>query len=301
MKELKTKTKSAVHAIKSHHLFDKIVVFDLNLDWINSTEASMVHNIFLIIALIKKAAKQQIVVLTTSASLNDLLNFAKKIGLHSGFLVCNFGSLIYDLKKKKIVYDDPISLDDVKMITHTAAIINTNFVLNSVKQKATFSTDLISENYLVKNSYSQIDKIADYDGLEKFFNSNKIYSINLFSTNSYVYNRNLQLLENNLQAKNLRITKNATSNFIVINNITSSKCKAIIFVMQKNNVLKTNDVLYIACSCVDNECLYSFNNVIINDTEKILTEVSNRTIRKFSNGITRLDLDFGAKTGKFWQ
>ena len=70
-------------------------------------------------AAIQKASKKVTVCLVTGRSFTFSEPVLKKVNLHTGYIVVNNGSHVYDITEKKIIYDQPLERSDALFVLKT--------------------------------------------------------------------------------------------------------------------------------------------------------------------------------------
>ncbi|MCQ2776763.1 MAG: hypothetical protein MJ217_03505, partial [Bacilli bacterium] len=98
----------------------------------------------------------------------------------------------------------------------------------------------------------------------------------------------------------LSVKTNKTSNYVHLGNKESTKLKAIEKIMSIVGVEHLSDVLYVAASCVNNECYITFINSLITSNSDFINEIGNRKQHKYlAQEINNLDPEFGLKSNSF--
>lgn len=67
-----------------------------------------------------------------------------------------------------------------------------------------------------------------------------------------------------------------------------------------NGIDSLSDILYVAASCIDNDCYIAFKNSLITSNSDFINEIGNHKEHKYlAREINNIDPDLGLKTNSF--
>lgn len=287
----------------------KIVVFDINLDWnCYKKEDRRYKDLPLVYPLIKKASECQTVIIQTSGCLIDALDFVYTHEITKGYLVASGGAIIYDIAAGKAIEIKTLDTDDAQTIAHHGIMASVNLTIYTPDRKFLYISNDVSYKMIKGMCYSQHEVIQSYDMLQKTLSRSDIVDIGYYLLNGSVDNQKQKILLYNIdkywedEICKLSIKTNKTSNYVHIGNKDSTKLKAIEKIMSLVGVEHLSDVLYIAASCVNNECYVTFRNSLITSNSDFINEIGNRKQHKYlAQEINNLDPEFGLKSNSFWK
>lgn len=289
--------------------YKKIVVFDVNLDWnCYKQEDRRYRDLPLIYPLIKKAYEHQTVVITTSGCLVDAIDFINTHEIKKGYLVASGGAIIYDIAAEKIIQMNTLSQEDAHAIVHHGIMNFINVTIYTPTRKFIFVSDDVSYKTLRKLCYSQHELLSTNDMLQQVLSRNDIVDIGylmFLGPLSHPKERwviyDLEKYYEN-EVNNLTFKTNNTSKYVHIGTKESTKFNAIETIMHIVGTNHLSDVLYIAASCINNECYVSFKNSLITSNNDFFNEIGYKKQHKFlADEIKNLDPEFGLKTNSFWK
>lgn len=289
--------------------YKKLVVFDVNLDWNCYKQTDRRYkDLPLVYSLLEKASKYQTVVVQTSGCLTDALDFLNTHHIETGYLIASGGAIIYDIAKKEIIEANVLDPDDIQTIVHHGIMYGVNVAIYTPDRKFMYIANSVAYNAIKNNCYSLHEIIDTYDLLQQTLSRTDIVDIGYLHFLGSINNSKQNILLYNLdkyfegEICNIAIKTNKTSKYVHIGTKESTKLRAIEKVMGITGVQQLSDVLYIAASCVNNECYITFKNSLITSNSDFMYEVgSNKTHRYLAQGVNNLDPEFGLKTNKFWK
>lgn len=289
--------------------YKKIIVIDINLDWnCYPQEDRRYKELPLVFDLIKKASKYQTLVISTSGCLSDAQDWLNRQNINIGYLIASGGSIIYDIAKKEIIQVNILDHDDILSIVHHGIMHGINVSIYTLDRKFMYISNAVSYNGIKNICYSQHEIIETYDLLLKTLQRTDIVDIGYLHYIGSINNDKQNRLLNNLdkywedEICNVIVKTNNTSKYIHFGTKNSTKLNAIQKIMSLNDIEHLSDVLYIASSCVNNQCFVTFPNALVAANADFINEIGNKkpTI-SISEGIEKLDPEFGLKTNSFWK
>lgn len=289
--------------------YKKIVVFDVNLDWnCYKQEDRRYKDLPLVYSLMKEASKYQTIVIQTSGCLVDALDYANEHEIKTGYIVASGGSIIYDLANNKIVQMLPLSQDDVQAVVHHGIMHNINITFYTPERKFIYVSNTVGYQSLRNMCYSHHELIESYDLLQKTLNRTDIVDIGYLMFLGPLDHPKQRLVLYNLnkfwddEICNLSFKTNNTSKFVHIGDKNATKIKAVEKIMELNGVDHLSDVLYVAASCINNECFVSFKNSIVASNSDFFNEIgANANPKYIADQVYNLDPEFGLHTNSFWK
>ena len=287
----------------------KLVVFDINLDWnCYKKEDRRYKDLPLVYKLIEQASKFQPIVIQTSGCLVDALDFVNTHKITSGYLIASGGAIIYDIAKTQIISANYMDKDDVESVVHHGLMNNVNVTIYTPDRKFLYVANDVGYNIIKGMCYSQHEIIDNYELLKQTLSRNDIVDIGYYLIHGAVNNRKHDYILYNLdkywenEIVNVIVKTNKTSNYVHIGNKASTKLKAIEKIMALVGVDNLSDILYIAASCVNNECYITFRNSLITSNSDFLNEIGNKKQHRYlAENADKLDPEFGLKSDSFWK
>lgn len=289
--------------------FNKLIIFDINLDWNKYDENDKRYkDLSLIWALYKQAVEHQTVVIQSSGWFQDCIDYIDQTRIKKGYLIANAGAIIYDIAKQKIIEVNPIKSEEVKAIVHHGIMLNINMVISTPKQKYVFVSDEVSYKRIENSLYSKPKWIESYEQLDKIINKDDIVDIAYITPFETGKNEVQRQFQYNIEryfdneVNDIVIKANQSSPFVHFSSAKSKKLKALQQVMALANIEHLNDIMYIACTCINRECYLYFKNTLIANNPDFLVEIAGAKPPKYiSNEINNLNIDFGKETNSFWK
>lgn len=289
--------------------FKKLVVFDVNLDWnCYKQEDRRYKDLPLVYDLMSKASKCQTIVVQTSGCLIDALDFATAHHLEKGYVIASGGAIIYDLEQKKIIDIHTLDGDDIRTIVHHGLMNGINITIYTPDRKFIYLANDVSYSAIKGLCYSQHEIIDSYDLLQQTMSRTDIVDVGFYhflgTVDNTKQNRLLFSLDKYWEGEicNVIVKTNKTSKYVHVGDKQSTKLQAIHKIMGIVGIDHITDVLYIAASCVNNECYITFKNSLITSNQDYLNEIGNKKPHKYlAQEINNLDPEFGLKTNSFWK
>lgn len=289
--------------------YKKLVVVDVNLDWnCYPKEDRRYKDLPLVWGLLKDIAKYQTLVVTTSGCLSDAKDWLNQQNVTTGYLVASGGSIIYDIAKQEILQCNVLDYDDILTVVHHGIMHGVNVTIYTPDRKFMYISNAVSYNGIKNICYSQHEIIENYDMLRKTLTRTDIVDIGYLHYIGSVNNEKQMMLLYNLdkywenEICNVIVKTNKTSKYIHIGTKDSTKLKAIQKIMAWNDIEHISDVLYIASSCVNNQCYVNFTNAMVASNADFINEIGNRKQHlSISEGVKKLDPQFGLKSNSFWK
>lgn len=289
--------------------YKKLVVFDINLDWnCYKKEDRRYKDLPLVYQLIEQAAKYQTVVIQTSGCLVDALDFINTHNVKKGYLIASGGAVIYDIATKQVIQSNTLNTDDIRTIVHHGIMYGVNVTIHTLDRKFIYISNAISYNSIKGLCYSQHEVIDNYDLLQQTLSRTDVVDIGYYHFLGSVNNSKQNVLLYNLdkywegEICNIVVKNNKTSSYVHIGRKESTKLKSIEKVMGITGVENLSDVLYIAASCVNNECYITFKNSLITSNSDFINEIGNRKPHKYlAENAATIDPEFGLKSNSFWK
>lgn len=289
--------------------YKKIIVIDINLDWnCYPKEDRRYKDLPLVYDLLKKASKYQTIVISTSGCLSDALDWLFHQDINQGYLVASGGAIIYDIAKKEIIQANVLDHDDILTIVHHGIMHGINVTVYTPDRKFMYISNAVSYNGIKNICYSQHEIIDSYDMLLKTLQRNDIVDVGYLhyigSVNNEKQNQLLYNLEKYWENEicNVIVKTNKTSKYIHFGAKNSTKLKAIQHIMAIKEIEHLSDILYVAASCVNNQCFVTFPNSLLTSNADFINEIGNKKpILPITEGIKRLDPEFGLKSNSFWK
>ncbi|MCQ3908157.1 MAG: HAD hydrolase family protein [Mycoplasmoidaceae bacterium] len=236
----------------------------------------------------------------------DALDFVYTHEITKGYLVASGGAIIYDIAAGKAIEIKTLDTDDAQTIAHHGIMASVNLTIYTPDRKFLYISNDVSYKMIKGMCYSQHEVIQSYDMLQKTLSRSDIVDIGYYLLNGSVDNQKQKILLYNIdkywedEICKLSIKTNKTSNYVHIGNKDSTKLKAIEKIMSLVGVEHLSDVLYIAASCVNNECYVTFRNSLITSNSDFINEIGNRKQHKYlAQEINNLDPEFGLKSNSF--
>lgn len=274
----------------------KIVVFDMNFDYKEKIELNQK-----IIPFIKIASQYQIVLIVTTSSMKNALEYINFNTITSGYLVADSGAIIYDIAKQEYFFESKIVYNNAFGLIHDGLMSTFNVVLDLKSDHLINGADLLTTSYLATHSYTPLDVIKDYEALKQVLVDRNIYAVKYYSINRNLLKKANLLIAAIKQDYPVNVYENLENNFYSIVNDDCTKIGAIYKVMSQEKISETDNVLYIGITSIDFESINAFKNKIANAGFINQLSFNNKKIKILDENINKLDLMFGAKTNNFWQ
>lgn len=289
--------------------YKKIIVFDVNLDWnCYKQEDRRYKDLPLIYSLLEKAGKYQTVVITTSGCLTDAIDFINNHNIKKGYLVASGGSIIYDIAQGKPIEIHTLNNDDVQTIVHHGIMNFINVTFYTPDRKFIYVSNDIGYNNLKSLCYSNHEVIDSYDTLQRTLNRTDIVDVGYLMFLGPLDHPKQRLVLYNLdkyyenETTHLSFKTNNTSKYVHIGTSDSTKLKAIQRIMALNDIQNLSDVLYIAASCINNDCYIAFKNALLASNSDFINEIGSKRQHKYvAQEVSKLDPEFGLHSNKFWK
>ncbi|MCQ3907506.1 MAG: HAD family hydrolase [Mycoplasmoidaceae bacterium] len=244
--------------------------------------------------------------ITTSGCLTDALDFVNNHKIKNGYLVASGGAIIYDIAEGKIIEMHTISNEDVQAIVHHGIMNFINVTFYTPDRKFIYVSNDIGYHNLKHLCYSHHEVLDTYDMLQKTLNRTDIVDIGYLMFLGPLDHPKQRLVLYNLdkyfenEIPSLTFKTNNTSKYVHIGTKDSTKLKAVQKIMAKQNIQNLSDVLYIAASCINNECYIAFKNSILASNSDFINEIGNRKKPKYiEQEAPKLDPEFGLHTNNF--
>lgn len=289
--------------------YKKIVVFDVNLDWnCYKKEDRRYKDLPLVYTLIEQASKYQTIIIQTSGCLPDAIDFLHAHHIEKGYLIASGGAIIFDIAANKIIEQHNLEADDIQTIVHHGIMHNVNISIYTPDRKFLYVSNEVCYSSNKGLCYSPHEVIQTYDMLKQTISRTDIVDIAYYHLLGSVNNPKQNVLLYNWdkywegEICNLNIKVNRTSSYVHFSNKEATKLKAVEKIMGLTGVDHLSDVLYIAASCVNNECYVTFRNSLITSNADFLNEIGNRKQHKYlAENAKALDPEFGLKSNTFWK
>lgn len=120
---------------------------------------------------IKKAAETTHICLVTGRSYGSITHILDRFNLENGFAITNGGSVVLDLKTKRILYDKPIDPKDTKDIVNLLRKDSISFYAKQHPLNDVFEGKYIQPNETIFKSYMFfVDELYSHDKVVELFN-----------------------------------------------------------------------------------------------------------------------------------
>ena len=130
------------------------------------------------------AAKNKVLIFTSNSRFEVLYRYIVKIGkINTGFLVCNGGSLVYDIEAKKNLVVGELGDQEKAMIAHTVQMQTLFGLASSMKNDLIISSNYMELKSFLDHCYIPRQTTDEYVKFSSFVRLNKILSVVCYEIN----------------------------------------------------------------------------------------------------------------------
>lgn len=163
-------------------LDSKMIIIDVDFNRINTDHADNFNKMQNVL---NKISGYQNLILVTNENLKDCVNYLNDLGLRTGYLVSNSGSVIYNIGASKTLFEKKISFLDAQSIAHIATMKDLLLIINDrngdkISYKINEWNNKIISNQLLGTKKESVKICETYPEFINHLETMNINSIEIF-------------------------------------------------------------------------------------------------------------------------
>lgn len=235
--------------------YNKILIFDINPSNDQITNEFLVGNLSNVI---KRLSTKMQLIFTSFYGFNKMKEILiKNLKLKSGFIVCNNGSLIYDIKTNKFLYKQILSMDECYMIVHNNIMQNFLVLASGEKNEYVYSPNLLLVDDFKKNVYLKFINCTRYRQFNNLIMYNGFFNILCYEKYSHELASKYEDIKECCIAWDLNISQ-INNNMFSINPKNATKINAIQLILEKLKFSNSQKIYYFCLNTFHFDCWFAF-------------------------------------------
>ena len=191
-------------------------------------------------------AKNKVLIFTSNSRFDVLYKYIVQTGkIKTGFLVCNGGSLVYDIETKKILVQGELGEQEKGMIAHTVQMQTLFALASSTKTDLIISSNYMETKAFADHSYIPRQTTDEYLKFSSFVHLNQILSVVCYEINRQELFFKYDLFRRMAEDWNISVS-NINNNWFIITPKGYTKLNAVYQVLNYLNHRNINIVYYFA-------------------------------------------------------
>ena len=235
-------------------------------------------------------AKKKVLIFTSNSRFEVLYKYIVEVGkINTGYLVCNGGSLVYNIETKKNLFTAELGINEKAMIAHTIQMQTLNSLASSMKNDLLMSSNYIETKKFSEHCYVPRQVTDDYLKFSNFVLYNSILSMLCYENNKnelmLKYDMFLRLSEDwNIHVSNIN------NGWFIITPKGSNKINAVYKILDSLNHTDVSNIFYFALNAFNNSLwwLAKDNHYVSSDCLAVNKKYFSRYI-KYENNVFYTD------------
>ena len=197
-------------------------------------------------------AKNKVLIFTSNSRFEVLYKYIVEVGrIKTGYLVCNGGSLVYNIDTKKQLFVSELGTYEKAMIAHTIQMQTLNSLASSMKNDLLMSSNYIETRKFAEHCYIPRQVTDDYLKFSNFVLYNSILSMLCYENNKQELTTKYEIFLKLADDWNIHVS-NINNGWFIITPKGCNKLNAVYRILDSLDHTDLTNIYYFALNTFNN-------------------------------------------------
>lgn len=203
--------------------------------------------------------RRNILIFATYSKFDVIYEYVvKNLGIKRGYIICNGGARLYDIKHEKFLFDSLLTHEQKSTICHFGCVLSIYMLASTLKQDLGYSLNTATINKLTRSEYLPRNHADEYLTFYDFIKLNNVCSYIMYEPNDEELAKRYTILKSLAKELHLQLTT-INNNMFVINNYGADFVYTTYKIMQIEDFENFDDVSYVCFNCFCTKLWYFSN------------------------------------------